>query len=127
MVFYLDRLVDGNDKYYYLVLSGRHVTFPQLATPDTPGLIQILIALLLGNPSIIQYNPPRVTIGDRYLMGNESATVSKKTDKGTGKKAARKSIGRRRPRTGLESPLETLLEGIQVINRTLKSSITFES
>ena len=137
MVFYLDRRLDGNDTYYHLVLSGRHATFPQAATPGIPGLIQVLIALLLGDTSIIQYTPPRVTIGARYLMGTGSATLAKKTGKDAGRKAAgsvgkgtgrhRHRTGRHRHRTGLETPVETLLDGIQVTSRTLKSSPIFES
>lgn len=130
LVFYLDRRMDGNDTYHHLVLSGRHATIPQPATPGTPGLIQVLTALLLGNTSTIQYTPPRATIGERYLRRTRSETASKKTGKDAGMKAAgsaAKGSGRRRHRTGLETPLETLLGGIQVTNRTLKSSPTFES
>lgn len=131
MVFYLDRRMDGNDTYHHLVLSGRHATFPQPAAPDRPGLIQVLIALLLGNTSIIKYNPPRAAIGDKYLLRTRSETASNKKGKDAGKKvvgSAAKGGERRRHRTGLETPLETLLDGIQVVTkRTPKSSPTFES
>ncbi|PGH15979.1 hypothetical protein AJ80_05355 [Polytolypa hystricis UAMH7299] len=66
MVFYLDELRDGQDIYYHLVVSDRHSTFPQTAPQGTPSLLQVLIALLLGTVSVINYNAPKSSIGTRY-------------------------------------------------------------
>lgn len=122
MVFYIDKRMDGTDIYHHLVISSVHPTFPQTTTPNTPGLIQILIALLLGNAPIIQYTPPRAAVRTTYLKRTRSATASKKSPNDTGKKASGsggKVRGHYSHRTGLEAAMETLLDEIQVTNRTL--------
>jgi hypothetical protein len=135
LVFYMDKRVEGNDIYHHLILSGRHDIFPQTATPATPGLIPVLIALLLGDNPVVQYKPPRTSVGTRCVKRTRSETASAQMDKGVGGKtvsSGRKAAdsvaragGRRNHRTGLETSLETLLDGIHVSNRALKPSSTF--
>ncbi|WEW57339.1 hypothetical protein PRK78_002804 [Emydomyces testavorans] len=126
MVCYLDRLADGADIYHHLVLSGRHATFPAEAPQGTPCLVQVLIALLLGSPSVVQYTAPQSQIGTRYGSRTRSGRARTSTAPKSAGKSASSRVTRSAAKTSegqkRETGLETRLDGIQLCSLAFPNS-----
>lgn len=125
MLFYLDRLAAQGDTYYHLVVSGRHAAFPPAAPQGTPCLIQVAIALLLGNVGRIAYTPPASNITMTYVQGPRTRKPLKTLTAPKSRGPAPSSMetrsqttggGRRRPGTGLDP----ILLGRTQVNSTLE-------
>ncbi|KAK2767067.1 hypothetical protein FQN54_006386 [Arachnomyces sp. PD_36] len=138
MLFHLDTRISGNDTYHHLVVSDRHAAFPAVADPHMLSLIQVLIALVLGDKLAIQYTSRHVEIRTRYATSErpdkltesrpcegtaDSKAIGQGPTNATAGPSAGSVRGRRRRETGLQTfDLESLLDGVDLCSVSYPNS-----